>query len=103
MYLIKHKGVRKNAKRLKTNDVISINKKWYVIREELGLEDTLKLSGLRDGKKYTVEAIVSFGAVDDFLKVGKIIESKFIEEINIDSVGIKKKINKMSKSEKVKS
>lgn len=101
MYLIKQKGVKTKANKLKVNDVISINKKWYVIREELELEDHLKLSGLRDGKKYTMEAVVSFGVVDEFLKVGKLVKSKLVEEINIDFVGVSKKVSKMS--EKVES
>jgi hypothetical protein len=93
MYLIKQKGIKTNAMKLKANDVISLNKKWYVIREELELEDLLKLTGLRDGTKYTIEAVVSFGVVDSFLKVGRIISSRYIEEIDIETISVKKKVS----------
>lgn len=84
MYLIKHPAEDINAQRLKENDVISIGKKWFIIREELGLEDKLKLTKLRDGKKYTIVAIKSFGCVSDFRKIGVVIEDRWVEDLSVD-------------------
>lgn len=84
MYLIKEKGKEVNAQELKEDDVISINKKWYVVREELGLDDELKISGLRDQKPYTMKAVLGFGFVDSFRKIGKVVEDRWVEDLNIE-------------------
>jgi len=84
MYLIKHKAEIINGQKLKKNDVISIDKKWFIIREELALEDKLKLTKLRNGKSYTVHAIHSFGVVSNFRKIGYVIDEKWVENLDKD-------------------
>lgn len=95
MYLIKQKGKELSAQKLDPNDVISINKKWYVVREKLGLEDELKLTGLRCGKRFTIEALKAFGAVTEFRKVGEIVENKKVEELTLNMISVTKKVSKV--------
>jgi len=94
MYLIKQKVKSISAQKLDPNDVISINKIWYVVREKLELDDELKLTGLRCGKRYTIEALKAFGAVTEFKKVGIIVEDEKVEELSIDMISVNKKVSK---------
>lgn len=90
MYLIKEIAQEINAKELLENDVISINKKWYIVREKLGLMDELKICGLRDQKNYTMKAVLGFGTVDSFRKIGRVVEDRWVEDLNIERKSIVK-------------
>ena len=84
MYLIKQVAEEVSGQTLEVNDVISIDKKWYVVTEELGLEDKLMMRGLRNGVNYTINAIQAFGKVREFRKIGKIVEDRWIEDLSPD-------------------
>jgi len=88
MYLIKKPAEEVNAKELEMDDVISINKKWYVVRERLGLSDELKITGLRDNVNYTMKAVVGFGTVDSFRRIGFIMEDRWVEDLDIERKSI---------------
>lgn len=82
MYLIKEVGREVNAKELEENDVVSIHKKWYIVREKLGLSDELEITGLRDNKPYTMSVVIGFGTVGSLRKVGRVIEDKWVEDLD---------------------
>jgi hypothetical protein len=102
MYLIKHKVNVVSAQTLEPNDVISIGtpKKWYIVSEKLGLSDKLIIIGLRDGKKYTVNALKAYAQVANFKKVGYVLDRKSVEDLSIPKVEKpKKEVKVESKAE----